>query len=91
LGRGPTLPRGWRPPPREEWAPILEATPLDVFANRAGVQYYFAALLRTFGAGTEHDLAGIPFEEQVVLLTVRDLAAWHHVQRAARERAGGAS
>ncbi len=84
-GRGPKLPRGWRPPPHEEWVPILRTIPLEVFTHRASIQYYFAALLQTSLEKEPATLAWIPFEERVVLLTVRDLATWHHFQREARE------
>ncbi len=84
-GRGSKLPRGWRPPPHEKWVPILEETPTEIFASRASIQYYFAALLETSLQGEPEGLTWIPFEERVVLLTVRDLATWHHFQREARE------
>ncbi len=84
-GRGPKLPRGWRPPPHEEWVPMLEETPTEVFASRASIQYYFAALLETSLQGEPEGLRWIPFEERVVLLTVRDLAIWQHFQREARD------
>jgi hypothetical protein len=86
LDRGSSLPRGWHPPPHEEWAGILEAAPLDVFANRAGTQYYFAGLLRAFLKDRPEALDDVPFEEQIVLLTVRDLSIWHRQQRDTRER-----
>lgn len=89
-GRGPKLPRGWRPPPHEEWVPVLEATPLEVFTHRASIQYYFAALLQTSLEKEPAALAWIPFEERVVLLTVRDLGTWHHFQGEARDEMAAA-
>jgi hypothetical protein len=86
LDRFSALPRGWRPPPREQWVAVLEEAPLDVFANSAGTQYYFAGLLRVFLKDRSKALDGVPFEEQIVLLTVRDLSIWHGYQRETRER-----
>lgn len=84
---GSGLPRGWRPPPREEWVAVLENVPLEIFASSAGMQYYFASLLQTLLAGTPQVLVEIPREEQIILLTVRDLASWLEFQQRGRDEA----
>lgn len=60
-------------PRKEEWEAVLaEATP-EEFAARSGLQYYVANLLRELGRGSGTDVSDIPFDELIVLLTVRDL------------------
>lgn len=85
--RGSRLPRGWRPPRKEEWVTVLEQVPLEVFAQSAGTQEYFASLLRSLLADPSQVLKEIPREEQIVLLTVRDLASWRTLQQRGRTEA----
>lgn len=75
-------------PPREEWVSILESASADEFATRVGFQYYVAALLRQFGKDADHDLSDIPFDYQIVLLTIRDLEARRRL-RAQKTRVAG--
>ncbi len=80
------LPRDWRPPSPTEWVTTLRAAASDIFAERVGVQYHLAALLRDWPGEVEYGLPVIPREEQVTLLTVRDLAVIE-CQRAQNVRA----
>jgi hypothetical protein len=82
---GPGVPIGWRPPDRAEWPTVLNEEP-ELFENRYGMSYGTAMnVLPAFVRGTQFDLASIPVEEQVVLLTVRDLAAIREMRRLARQ------
>ncbi|MGB3306368.1 MAG: hypothetical protein WBA63_09315 [Thermomicrobiales bacterium] len=70
------LPKGWKPPHREEWPKLLARLSTDQFAQVAGWQYYALGLLKTF----DTDLSGMPLneipdDELLILLTVRQIAA----------------
>jgi hypothetical protein len=77
------LPQGWRPPSQSEWANVLKADPA-LTELRAGPSYGMALnVLPAFVAGTSLDLTAIPIEEQVLMLTVRDVAATLAMREAA--------
>jgi hypothetical protein len=86
----------WKMPPKREWAKILTDPRIDDarFAERCGVQYSYAgAVLPAYVRGSDFDLSkkpAIPFEEQIALLTVRDLAIFHERRAAAEARASAA-
>lgn len=92
LSKSPRLAKGWRVPPVEDWAGILQAIDLSqphvrtAFDQRVGAQYYFAMLLEPYLRGTRYDISTIPFEEQVALLIIRDQAVFQHHQREAAQR-----
>ncbi|MBX7135068.1 MAG: hypothetical protein K1X67_20575 [Fimbriimonadaceae bacterium] len=64
----------------EEWEAVLREASAEEFTERSSVQYYVAALLRELGRRGGVDVSDIPFEEQIVLLTIRDLY-WRREQR----------
>jgi hypothetical protein len=66
-----------RRPHRTDWETLLRTADLDVLANRMAGHVHLLASLNEYGKGTDHDLRDIPLEEQILLLTVRDLA---HIQ-----------
>jgi len=89
MKRSVRLPRGWKPPPAAEWRVLLLETDVVHFENLAGLQYYFAGVLKTLVPGSADDtLDQIPHEELLILLTVRQLAALRETRRSAvQERA----
>lgn len=64
----------WEPPKPEAWVVTLREADLDLFDMRVRAMYYVTAVLSAHAHGSKHDLADILFEEQIILLTVRDLA-----------------
>jgi hypothetical protein len=81
LSQGPAaamlrgVPRRWHTPSQERWPGILQADP-DLFALRSGPAYGMAInILPAVLRGTEFDLTSVPLEEQILLITVRDIAA----------------
>lgn len=89
------LSRGWRPPPQGKWTETLTALDTASFADRAGAQYQVAlnvlpvfvrSIIVDIGVkNTAFDLSAIPLEEQIVLLTVRDIAATISLREAAQQ------
>jgi hypothetical protein len=61
-------------PRRTEWETLLRTADLDVLVNRMAGHVHLLASLNEYGKGTAHDLRDIPLEEQIVLLTIRDVA-----------------
>ncbi len=79
--KGMTLPHGWKPPRLNQWQEILQEGDAAYFDRRAGMQYYFVqAVLPVYVANTPYNLDDILEEEQVTLLTIRDLAAWKRLR-----------
>jgi hypothetical protein len=60
-------------PRSDEWEAVLSEASTQEFAQRSGLQYYVAALLGELGRRGGVDVSDSPVEEQIVLLTVRDL------------------
>lgn len=82
--KGMTLLHGWKPPQLDQWQEMLREGDAAYFDLRAGMQYYFVqAVLPVYVANTPYNLDDILEEEQVTLLTIRDLAAWKRVREEA--------
>jgi len=78
----PVRPLPQRPPHPDEWELLLRTADFERFAGRIPVIYYAAGtVLPFFTSGTEHALDDIPFEEQLILWVVRELAEVRAQQR----------
>jgi hypothetical protein len=85
FANGPGVPIEWRVPEPNSWLKVLTRDG-ELFRNRYGFQYGTAMnVLPMFIRGTSADLGDIPLEEQVALLTVRDLAALQEMRRLAED------
>jgi hypothetical protein len=81
MDRFTKLPSGWKTPPREDWCDILTDAPLEQFQQTAEMQYVFVSILPSYLSGSDINLAAIPLDEQIVLLTIRELSVWRQHRR----------
>jgi len=72
--------RRWSQPDSSTWASVLSDSAIDdrLFDERLSLQYHQDAILAIETAHGAVDLSGIPLDERIVLLTIRDLSLWLH-------------